>query len=1566
MAKEPFLTSANLGLNTNSQTRQLRKGEVSYALNAVLENFDGQAVSYQNEQANVPCCTFPTGYKVIGQKNITDQNRIVYFLTNPTTNGSEIGYVDNYNCEYITFINSPCLNFSLLHPIKRIITKVTSCTFEVYFTDNYNPRRWFDFLNPPYATQLGTTTCLDTTLTTIDCNKILVQPNFLIPSIELTGIEVDGNTTSGTYQFGFQYANAYGDAYTEVVSITNPCPIFDPTNVSLLFNTPVSKSIILDISNVDTTGIYDYFNLVVVQTVNQIATPYLVGTYYIDKSNFTIYYTGINQSINLNIEDIFQKYDRWATAKGVMAAQDIATWYGLTTTERLSYQLIANQITVNWQTWRVPYTNGYSNPLTATYLKGYMRDEQAALEICLLKADGSQTDGFHIPGRQSNQNDLTPISNGDTINPSLSNCDNPTPASFPAWKVYNTATLTGYETDYLNFLEGLGPIDNPNCPDCGLLDTNPYNALCYEGPYQYGQMGYWESTEVYPCDPAVWGPLAGQPIRHHKFPDSLVTHIHDSNDAIYPIGIKIDVAQIYNLIQKSNLTQAQKNQIVGFKILRGDRSNNKSVIAKGLIHNVGTYSLNAADADEETGTFFYPNYPYNDVNPDPFLATSQSTWNSGNNPGLRLNGFPSDDNKKRFVFHSPDTHFYQPTLGNVLKLETAEFGNANCHFVQAQKHAGYKFLTSSAYATVFAIGVAIGFASGEYGVADKPYDGAADFTAVGVGINILMDLIPWVNYAWQYDSVGLYDNFVPVPNSGNKQRLSDIMGYLIPGITSLGDTYTINNYERESSVYIRTVDTLPFTHTLAGVPVDESRFTPSSNYSATFMTTTSTTTTSSTTINSAGIPGNVNQNLNTNIPPAQPNVAQCDNPGKIVQRPISSYYASIKDIIEDQYGQIYSYNTVDTGYQFLFSQYIGVSGKSTLVSVFGGDTFINKFAYKSKLPFFIDNRINFPDGSDIDYTLVNNVAYPMFWLSTNPDTDAGSFTALMASVLGTKINNFDCHGSKFYYQTGYFYLWAYGIPYFYTESQVNVDLRQAYNGSEGDFYPHVGTGIPDYWLQDINTPIEQDNTYTYNRTYSKQNTEDSISHLPQNFNPAQSCLDNYPNKGIYSEKQLDTTGLRRNNWLIYLPASVVDFPLNYGPVTSLEPMDDQMVYVRFSEKSLIYNYQYTMPTSAGEAYLGKLLWQQQGPPLDFVDTDLGYNGSQHDLFLKTEFGGISIDAYDGTIFLLKGRQAQPISELGMDEFFTNNLPFQIQKAFPTYDIDNAWNGVGLTGVYDMRYKRFILTKLDYQVIDPQLTYNTLTTEFLDINGNIIQLGDPAHFLNVSWTLSFSFKAVEQNRMAWVSYHSYLPNFYVGGENYFFSGRNSVADQWLHNISTQLTNTYYGIIQPYILEYPLIYGPNDEIISSIADYTKVLQYVNGFPVQLDTSYFNKAWVYNDQQHSGELDLVAKLPNNLASYLSYPMFNLTSKSILYTKSDNLYQFNTFWDTVINRSTPNFAPSTQGKYIDKVLNNSNLDYSQRAFNKQRIRSKDAKLRLILDNANSFHMISQFLITDTQTSFK
>ena len=198
--------------------------------------------------------------------------------------------------------------------------------------------------------------------------------------------------------------------------------------------------------------------------------------------------------------------------------------------------------------------------------------------------------------------------------------------------------------------------------------------------------------------------------------------------------------------------------------------------------------------------------------------------------------------------------------------------------------------------------------------------------------------------------------------------------------------------------------------------------------------------------------------------------------------------------------------------------------------------------------------------------------------------------------------------------------------------------------------------------------------------------------------------------------------------------------------------------------------------------------------------------------------------------------------------------------------------------------------------------------------------------------------------------------------------------WRHLTNIQLYNSYYGVTEPYIIEYPFAYQTYDEILQNVKDYSKVYNYIPSVDgvvnetakIEVDNQWFNKAVLYNGQQSTGILELVPKPINNLKQYLAYPIYNDFSKTITYTKSDNFYQYNTFWGLVKNKALPLFRTSCESLSIDKIVNQVNMDYGKRSFKKEPLRAKDLKVRHILDNSSEAHIVSQFIIAPAQISYK
>jgi hypothetical protein len=198
--------------------------------------------------------------------------------------------------------------------------------------------------------------------------------------------------------------------------------------------------------------------------------------------------------------------------------------------------------------------------------------------------------------------------------------------------------------------------------------------------------------------------------------------------------------------------------------------------------------------------------------------------------------------------------------------------------------------------------------------------------------------------------------------------------------------------------------------------------------------------------------------------------------------------------------------------------------------------------------------------------------------------------------------------------------------------------------------------------------------------------------------------------------------------------------------------------------------------------------------------------------------------------------------------------------------------------------------------------------------------------------------------------------------------------WRHLTNIEYYNYFYGNIEPYIIEYPFAFQYQDEILQNIQDYTKAYEYLpipdgvfsQNTRIETNDKWFNKAILYNGQQSSGILELVAKPLNDMSSYMKYPIYNTDSKTITYTKSDNFYQYNTFWAVEKSSQLPLFNTTCESLSIDKVINQSNMEYGPRSFKKATLRAKELKVRHILDNTSKTHLVSQFIVAPSQISYK
>lgn len=1485
-----------------------------------------------------------------------------------------------------------CLNFDFDFPIYATY-RADQCETRVYFVDRKNPPRYLSLEFPLNRDACGESQdCGGQGLVTkASCGELNIFPITCHPDVNPVRVSANGQLKAGVYQFAIAYTDEEGAELTDYFDFCRPIPIFEKKLTNLTeYQTNYSITVQID----HKVNVFEYFSLVVAETIQGGTTNYyLIGNYRLSKQSLrdSIIYTGEYKITSSAILPLIRT-PYYNTAGIIEVQNDLLMLADLEKEYQYNLQPLANKLKLRWETVKMPYGDrfDYSNPEVAYFFRTYQRDEVYAFGIKFKLKTGKYTEVFHIPGRGLNvvPGDDQTVSNLDAFTEE-GDCNDPNPTR-QRWEVYNTG--------------GQGVEVIPNDPT---EIEKQYNCEIIND--KVGEFAYWESTELYPCNEDIWdidaygNPLAGKPIRFHKFPDSEITHIHDGQFSaggvfpafdnkvnLFPVGVRIDEATIEKLINELDIANPAdpskpfkaKDLICGFELVFASRVGHKSVIAKGLLYDVGLYKT--ADGTKQ---YHYPNYPFNDINwrgsfvkPDPYLKTDSEWYKKAmsldrDNDNYIHHGFVDNNiinyKHKRFTFHSPDTHFSFPKIGTELKLETLEVGRVRGHFVEVEEHSKLKLFTSN-------VNLLAGVVSVMMGSSSEGFDSSNYFADLNLFRELIEKFTPKINFAWQYNGVGKYNGFAKIPNSGNKRRAINFGNYAPSEILTFGQgEKPFHNRFRESSVYLSLGG--EFDHHYPTI-VDDSRYIASEHFSA--------------------------------------------NPTDVTDdKTIRAYYGSVKSVRPNQYGPITNLRYISTGYSVDIK--IDSVGYARLVRTFypafGGDTFINGFAIKRKHSFYRNTVAGKPDDINFNYFLFPNLGYPTYFYGYQQSVqDLEQFiarelaqliiltafaaglaalavfpggtsefvrkVAVEAATIAAKISLLDTLGdifsgmtpylyldkdetnSRVFYYDGMIYLYSYGIPVFFVESDVNVEFRHGRNEREENFYSPKELGeIPDTWLQEVNVPIKFDNFYFYNMTYSVQNVINPNFVYNENF-PELYCETDLYNRVVYS----DTAGRygKGDPFLNFRRGNFYDFPKSQGRLIALNGIESGQVYARFENNTKIYNAVVRLDSSNPLSIEIGNASMFETKPVDMSIADIGYLGTQHKAYIKTTHGGFWVDARRGHVYKASGKGIEEISLKASMNWFKENLPFQLLKDFPTFFIDNTYKGIGIALGWDERYHRLFLTKLDYRVKPAFKELIVQEGRKLFLNNVELELGDPVYFENKSWTISYSVLLE-----SWISFYSFLPNNYLSFISHFQTVTKTAT--WNHNLSPLLYQTFYNRFYPYIIEFPVVTLPKVSTVNSVTYHQDVQKYYTTYEYYslgsnniVNTPNFTKAIIYNKEQSSGVINLIPQVVNNARQKLLYPRVAVNSIDVLLSKREHRNSFNGFWDSTTSKTNQQNLFSTQWtdterQYpIDKVVNPSALLYNTSNMGKQKLRSTFCRVRLIQDKYNRFKFINNMQLTQINNS--
>jgi hypothetical protein len=696
----------------------------SHAVNTVNATSEGDLGTLSNEQSNLLCASICTpGGKIHGRIHLFDSNWVV-FAANDVTQSSEIGLFNEKNCTYIPITRDACLNFSTLYPITGKAKKNFDCSWQIYWADGRNPDRSMNIGDPqtwpaanqgceytgewpglPYEQEcsfidpdcktnpipsdsgIGCEVCVNKLPLALDCDKIRLARLVKTPCVKVSKGIAGGTLPNGSYYVVLAYS-INGQKVTDY---------FSPSNTQSLFaHNNLAGSLDITIEDID-QDFFDEFELVLVSNIAQNTIAKRVGYYNTRVGSITLDIFNLELP-TVPLEFIPIRTPIYEKSEIISSVNDYLLRLSPTTRLDFNYQPLANRIKAKWVA--VKYPNDYYRK--GGNKTGYLRDEIYSFWIRWVYETGEKSASYHIPGRppkeQLDLGNCVPQGYGDLSQ------------SFPVedniyfdkyfFEVYNTASVTQLVLPGTEFSDDGGEV------------------------LARGDMGYWQSTEVYPNKPNVWNTcahpwsneacteepevnLCSEFIRHHKMPDNkCVPHFTTTggvnNNSNNQQGHQYGIADGYVLlgVEFDNIRYPVDNDgigipgIVGYEILRGTREGNKTIVAKGILNNMREYTID--DDGNGVRSALYQNYPYNPQGTDFSLTTTQKVYNPCSDYSDPFTN--SNVKYEQLTFHSPDTTFREPFLAETeLKLYGELFGDVYGNFDDVPGHPKHKVVSDFAF-----------------------------------------------------------------------------------------------------------------------------------------------------------------------------------------------------------------------------------------------------------------------------------------------------------------------------------------------------------------------------------------------------------------------------------------------------------------------------------------------------------------------------------------------------------------------------------------------------------------------------------------------------------------------------------------------------------------------------------------------------------------------------------------------------------------------------------------------------------------------------------------------------
>ena len=1064
-------------------------------------------------------------------------------------------------------------------------------------------------------------------------------------------------------------------------------------------------------------------------------------------------------------------------------------------------------------------------------------------------------------------------------------------------------------------------------------------------PYKKGIMAYWESTNEYPDNKQLYDSstlnikpsdivsmsekdkeefleyytdgldvngnyiLKGadfrcQRIRHPKMPDNTVAPFiidnlalqKNADSIIFPLGVNLDGEVVKSMLNvafaNGLLTKKQRENIVGWELLRGDNSIHKSVIANGLGYDMYNYQKGG-------DRVHYANFPFNDLGDNKFALDNNGS------PIRHPNG---GDSNHLFSFISPDLFLTSPTIPSEMSLQGFMFGSSEAGVSLVDKHPKWTVLGKDSYTTAeilaaaevlleaivkytelqvqanqgywFIGGMIFGTGAGGAG-ASTALSGVMIGTLLAQGfikygeyrynwLQIFRNLGRADNFAAFQYSAAKYNKFLRVENEDPSYlRKLFVRKYLKDGDYNIidesnGSQIKVNNWKREYSAFLSTGENfqIDYTNYPEYVNFDNNRV---SSTSSTFLA----------------------------------SEASCDINTRF-SRDVASPYMSLKNYIPDQWDTIDSVKWLTTNYIFDLDE------DTSCTPIYGGTVCISRFNWRRKVPLFTDTAIGLADKLPYLYSRSSNIGQTRFFCNYETADDV-TFQYLGIPFPDIRSEfKFDCETGKnsFYLRPpSKFYLFVHGIADFLVESEINCNFRYGKPQPKDQFYN--GQQLSS-WLQETNLPIVEPNTFYYNNTYTFPVSNSQNKKLDRTYDKEiwkKRAMK--PNAWIWSEKDVNENALV-DPWLVFRPLNFFEDKTDRGTLIDLRSIESNQFFGRYENQLQLYNEANTVADAINNQNreLGTGFFTSR--PINYKKADLGFSGTQHTDFVSTPYGHFWVDAKRGRIFQVdqNGGNMEVISESivgqpsGMKQWFREHLPFKILKYLPEIDVDNKYKGIGMNIWYDDRNSRVFFTKRDYVLksgVDKNsFSFNKETQQLL-YNDEEVFFDDDTLFKDVSWTIAY-----KPTEGAWNSYFTFYPDYSIGHQEYFQVGYNWGAHKetvWNHLLNNRSFGVFQGELHPFVVEFPVVSENVNKILNSLSINIESKRYINQWDGVLHKDIgITDMFIYNATNNTGYLVLHPQ--QSLTDARKYPYEEIGKQHIMTTFEDGKQNVNYFFNRVVNQ--------------------------------------------------------------------